>query len=109
MASADDFLLAVSTPFLDSSFNLLNFVFIMHIHPLLAAVVASAPLCRAAPAPAEIAIDASVAVDATLRLIKTSETDNGTWVREDEKIENYVAKGINFVDITDITVSTCIY
>lgn len=41
--------------------------------------------------------------DAALRLIKVSESDPGTWVREDEKIENYVAKGVNFVDITDMS------
>ncbi|KAH8685371.1 peptidase family M28, partial [Tricladium varicosporioides] len=37
-----------------------------------------------------------------LRLIKTSELDPGVWVTEDQKIENYVAKGIYFIDITDI-------
>ncbi|KAK2596870.1 hypothetical protein N8I77_012757 [Diaporthe amygdali] len=46
--------------------------------------------------------ETSVTADAARRLIKTSEFDPGTWVREDEKIENYVAKGINFVDITDM-------
>ncbi|KAK7713496.1 hypothetical protein SLS64_004747 [Diaporthe eres] len=47
--------------------------------------------------------ETSVTADAALRLIKVSESDSGTWVREDEKIENYVAKGVNFVDITDMT------
>lgn len=42
--------------------------------------------------------------DASLRLIKVSESDPGTWVREDDKIEKYVAKGVNFVDITDMSV-----
>lgn len=53
--------------------------------------------------------ETSVAADAALRLIKVSESDPGTWVREDEKIENYVAKGVNFVDITDMSVgeSSC--
>jgi len=41
-----------------------------------------------------------------LRLIKTSEADPGTWVTEEEKIDHYVASGIRFIDITDITVST---
>lgn len=48
--------------------------------------------------------ETSVTADAALRLIKVSESDPGTWVREDEKIENYVAKGVNFVDITDMSV-----
>lgn len=48
--------------------------------------------------------DASIIADASLRLIKVSESDPGTWVREDEKIEKYVAKGINFVDVTNMTV-----
>jgi len=43
-------------------------------------------------------------VNAGLRLIKTSEADPGIWVTEDEKIEKYTAKNINFIDITDITV-----
>ena len=37
-----------------------------------------------------------------LRLIKTSEKDPGTWVTEEDKITKYRARGINFVDITDI-------
>ena len=44
-------------------------------------------------------------VDTSLRLIKTSETDPGTWVTEEEKLTDYVAKGIGFIDITDISVS----
>lgn len=54
-------------------------------------------------------VAASVSPDSTLRLLKTSETDPGTWVREDEKIEKYVARHIDFIDVTDIAVriSTC--
>jgi leucyl aminopeptidase len=48
--------------------------------------------------------ETSVTADASLRLIKVSESDPGTWVREDDKIEKYVAKGINFVDVTDMSV-----
>lgn len=48
--------------------------------------------------------ETSVTADASLRLIKVSESDPGTWVREDDKIEKYVAKGVNFVDITGMTV-----
>ena len=36
------------------------------------------------------------------RLIKTSETDLGTWVSEEDKITKYRAKNINFIDVTDI-------
>lgn len=43
-------------------------------------------------------------VNTGLRLIKTSEADPGTWVTEDEKVASYVAKNINFIDVTDITV-----
>lgn len=39
-----------------------------------------------------------------LRLIKTSPEDTGKWVTEEQKIRDYKAKGIGFVDITDITV-----
>jgi leucyl aminopeptidase len=44
-------------------------------------------------------------IDAGLRLIKTSEADPGVWVTEDQKIEEYVAKNIGFIDITDIKVN----
>ncbi|POS70834.1 peptidase family M28 [Diaporthe helianthi] len=47
---------------------------------------------------------ASINADASMRLVKVSESDPGNWVREDEKIEKYVAKGVNFVDITDMSV-----
>lgn len=43
-------------------------------------------------------------LDTELRLIKTSEADPGVWVTEDQKIEQYVAKNIHFIDITDIKV-----
>ncbi|KAL8951608.1 MAG: hypothetical protein Q9222_002434 [Ikaeria aurantiellina] len=48
------------------------------------------------------AIDSQSKVKQGLRLIKTSEADSGTWVTEEEKISNYTAKRINYVDITDI-------
>lgn len=48
--------------------------------------------------------DSSPELDAGLRLIKTSETDPGTWVTEQQKIVDYVAKNIYFIDITDIKV-----
>ncbi|KAJ4287065.1 hypothetical protein N0V88_007759 [Collariella sp. IMI 366227] len=40
---------------------------------------------------------------AGLRLIKVSPEDSGRWVSEEDKIRKYKAKGIGFVDITDIT------
>jgi bacterial leucyl aminopeptidase len=61
-----------------------------------AAVAAAGPLGHADTSPAR---DASL-----LRLIKVSESDPGTWVREDDKVEKYVAKGVNFIDITDMSV-----
>lgn len=41
---------------------------------------------------------------AGLRLIKTSPEDPGKWVTEEQKITDYKARGIGFIDITDITV-----
>ena len=40
--------------------------------------------------------------DRGLRLIKTSEDDPGQWVTEDQKITDFKAKHINFIDVTDI-------
>ncbi|KAF2714273.1 peptidase family M28 [Pleomassaria siparia CBS 279.74] len=68
---------------------------------ILSILVASASLVAAVPA-----ADSTVYVDSSLRLIKTSELDPGTWVTEEEKIVEYVAKNINFIDITDITNAT---
>ncbi|GAB1316193.1 Peptide hydrolase [Madurella fahalii] len=39
---------------------------------------------------------------AGLRLIKTSPEDPGKWVTDEQKITDYTAKNIGFVDITDI-------
>ena len=39
-----------------------------------------------------------------LRLIKTSASDPGTWVTEEQKITDYVSKDIHFIDVTDIKV-----
>lgn len=74
----------------------------MHFHCVCGLLVAAASFTAASPFNHA---ETSVTADATLRLIKVSESDPGTWVREDEKIEDYVAKGINFVDITDMSVS----
>jgi leucyl aminopeptidase len=48
--------------------------------------------------------ESSSAIDAGLRLIKTSEADPGTWVTEEQKIAEYVAQNRYFIDITDIKV-----
>ncbi|KAI9150121.1 bacterial leucyl aminopeptidase [Paramyrothecium foliicola] len=36
-----------------------------------------------------------------LRLLKTSEDDPGTWVTEQEKIDNYMLKHVHFMDVTE--------
>ncbi|KAF9869711.1 peptidase family M28 [Colletotrichum karsti] len=68
----------------------------MHLNAALA-ILAASGLALASPATDKIQIDPA------LRLIKTSETDPGTWVTDEQKIENYVNKNIGFIDITDIT------
>ena len=72
----------------------------MYLQKAVIALLSSALLVAAAPA------ESSVRKDPTLRLIKLSDSDAGTWVREDEKVEKYVSKDINFIDITDIKVSS---
>lgn len=75
---------------------------VMHFSTYLAALAASSSVLVSAAPPN----DALIKFDPELRLIKTSESDPGVWVTEDEKMTNYVSKNINFVDITDIKVST---
>ncbi|KAL2061552.1 hypothetical protein VTL71DRAFT_6929 [Oculimacula yallundae] len=69
----------------------------MHFSKILPVFAASLSLVSALPP-----TDKRVANDGRLRLIKTSEADPGTWVTEDQKITDYVAKRIGFIDITDI-------
>lgn len=78
----------------------------MHLHCVCGLLLALTGFTTASPFGHA---ETSVTADASLRLIKVSESDPGTWVREDEKIEKYVAKGVNFVDITDMSVreSSC--
>ena len=66
----------------------------MRAHSVLS-VIASA-IVLAAALPADNAA-------AGLRLIKISEEDPGTWVTDEQKINEYTSKGIHFIDITDIT------
>jgi leucyl aminopeptidase len=68
----------------------------MHLTHCLVALTASIGLVSAA-APGKIRPDPK------LRLIKTSEDDEGRFVTDDQKINDYVAKGIHYFDITDIT------
>ena len=72
----------------------------MHLSAILPAFVASLSLVSALPP-----TDGRVANDGSLRLIKTSEADPGVWVTEEQKITQYVAKNIGFIDITDIKVN----
>ncbi|CZT49165.1 related to leucyl aminopeptidase [Rhynchosporium secalis] len=69
----------------------------MHFSTILPLFATSLSLVSALPP-----TDVRVANDGSLRLIKTSEADPGTWVTEDQKIEQYVAKNIGFIDVTDI-------
>ena len=59
----------------------------MYFSAVLRAFVASLSLVAALPP-----TDGRVANDGTLRLIKTSESDPGVWVTEEQKITQYVAK-----------------
>lgn len=64
---------------------------------------AFAVLALAAHASAMVA--APVAPAEGLRLIKQSDDDAGTWMTEQEKFDNLISKGINFMDITETWVS----
>lgn len=66
----------------------------MHFSSCLGVLLTATSLSAALPAPDNRA--------AGLRLIKTSEEDPGKWVTEDEKISQYAAKKIDYIDITDI-------
>jgi bacterial leucyl aminopeptidase len=72
----------------------------MHLSPYLLALATSSFFQAISAAPSST----SSQIERGLRLIKTSEADAGTWVTEEEKIEKYVARDINFIDITDIKV-----
>ena len=65
----------------------------MRSHHLFTLITSSACLVCAAPA----------APEPGKSLIKTSPSDPGTWVTEQQKVTEYHAKGIKFVDITGIT------
>ncbi|PNS15485.1 Leucine aminopeptidase 1 [Sphaceloma murrayae] len=69
----------------------------MHFKSCVLSLLAGAAVVAALPA------DNAAKIQAGLRLIKTSEEDAGTWVTEEAKISDYVAKGKHFIDITEIT------
>ncbi|KAG8528230.1 uncharacterized protein KY384_007147 [Bacidia gigantensis] len=69
----------------------------MHFRYCFAALFLGSSLASAIPAP-----DNAVKRDPSLRLIKTSPSDPGTWVTEEDKISKYRAKNVNFIDVTDI-------
>ena len=71
----------------------------MRSQTLIVSLVSTAWLAAAVPAPGK---------SSGLRLIKTSPSDPGTWVSDEDKITKYVAKDIGFIDITDITVRFCL-
>ncbi|KAM7197523.1 putative peptidase family M28 [Rhypophila sp. PSN 637] len=63
-------------------------------------------LCTVLAGSASLAVAAPVAdgkLTTGLRLIKTSPEDPGTWVTEEDKMTKYIAKKLQFIDITDIT------
>lgn len=70
----------------------------MPIKIAVVAALAAIPSVLAAPAVAQ----GSIRIDG-LSLIKTSETDPGQWVTEQEKLDRFTSKNIGFIDITDIT------
>ncbi|KAK7223430.1 hypothetical protein V2G26_011433 [Clonostachys chloroleuca] len=67
----------------------------MHFSTAVVALVASLQITYAAPSE-------KIVRESSLRLIKTSEDDPGQWVTEEEKYENFTAKKIGFIDITEI-------
>lgn len=71
---------------------------IMHFSTAVVALVASLQITYAAPSE-------KIVRESSLRLIKTSEDDPGQWVTEEEKYENFTAKKIGFIDITEIRVN----
>ncbi|KAF1985366.1 peptidase family M28 [Aulographum hederae CBS 113979] len=54
-------------------------------------------------------LDNAAKVKAGLSLIKTSETDPGTWVTDEDKIKKYVSKNIKFIDVTNVTDSETLF
>ena len=69
----------------------------MRLSTSLTTLVATASFALAVPA-----TNSANIANRALRLIKTSASDEGVWVTEEEKISKYTAKKIDFVDITDI-------
>ncbi|KAH7309842.1 bacterial leucyl aminopeptidase [Stachybotrys elegans] len=71
-----------------------------------AAMLQAAQACRSTEefkfdASASAAIGRFADSGEPLRLLKTSDEDPGTWVTEEEKIENYMLKHVHFMDVTE--------
>ena len=80
-----------------SGFDPMSPKLVMLVTNCFTASVALLALAFALPAPTS-----KIKALSDLRLIKTSEADFGTWITEEEKISNYKANKIPFIDITDI-------
>lgn len=71
----------------------------MHLKSCIASALVSISVATAASL---IDADFQARVKQGFRLIKTSPTDTGAWVTDEDKIANYTGKCVHFVDITDI-------
>lgn len=69
----------------------------MSIKIAILATLAAIPAALAAPAVPQSSIRAD-----GLSLVKTSATDPGQWVTEQEKLDRFTSKNIGFIDITDV-------
>lgn len=49
-----------------------------------------------------LAAPADLTRPADLRLIKTSESDPGQWVTEQEEFDRFISQNIGFIDITNV-------
>ena len=71
----------------------------MHLKSCIASALVSISVATAASL---VDADFQARVKQGFRLIKTSPTDAGAWVTDEDKIANYTGKCVHFVDITDI-------
>lgn len=71
----------------------------MHLTASLLALVVTLPSVIAAPS-------GDAPTRPLMRLVKTSESDPGQWVTEQQKFDRFTSKNIGFIDITDIKVRT---
>ncbi|KAI4091459.1 MAG: hypothetical protein LQ339_008115 [Xanthoria mediterranea] len=71
----------------------------MHLKSCIASALVSISVATAASL---VDADFQARFKQGFRLIKTSPTDAGAWVTDEDKIANYTGKCVHFVDITDI-------